>query len=92
MNLKQSLLRLCGLKKSVVSCETRDRSPDSASCEAKIVSDCKTISALHKAKPRLSCEVRAKALVLTARLLQPRLHHQHYWAVLGSPLATKPKH
>ena len=37
-----------------------DRSLDSASCEAKIVSDCKTISALHRAKPRLSCEDEGK--------------------------------
>jgi len=48
--------------KSIVSCEVRDRSLDSASYEAKIVSDCKTISALHRAKPRLSREARAKAL------------------------------
>jgi len=39
------------IAKSVVSCETRDKSLDSASCEAKIVSDCKTILALHRAKP-----------------------------------------
>ena len=34
--------------KSVVSYEARDRSLDSASCEAKIVFECKTISALHR--------------------------------------------
>jgi len=39
-----------------------NRSLDSASCEAKIVSNCKTISALHRAKPRLSRVARAKAL------------------------------
>ena len=50
------------IAKSVVSCEARDRSLDSASCEAKIVSDCKTIPALHRAKPRLSREAIAKAL------------------------------
>ena len=50
------------IAKSVVSCEVRDRSLDSASCEAKIVYDCKTISALHRAKPRLSREAKAKAL------------------------------
>ena len=37
-----------------------DRSLDSTSCEAKIVSDCKTILALHRAKPRLSCEDKGK--------------------------------
>ena len=61
-----------------------DRSLNSASCEAKIVSDCKTILALHRVKPRLSCEARPKALCAN--------NHQHYWAVLGSSLATKPKH
>ena len=40
--------------------KTVDRSLDSASCKAKIVSDCKTISALHRAKPRLSCEDKGK--------------------------------
>ena len=50
------------IAKAVVPCEARDRSLDSVSCEAKIVSDCKTISALHGAKPCLSCEDRAKAL------------------------------
>ena len=35
---------------------------DSASCEAKIVSDHKTISAIRRAKPRLSREAKAKAL------------------------------
>jgi len=50
------------ITKSVVSREIRNRSLDSASCETKIVSDYKTISALHSAKPRLSREVKAKAL------------------------------
>ena len=45
-----------------VSCEVRDRSLDSASFEAKIVCDCKTISTLHRAKSRLSREVKVKAL------------------------------
>ena len=40
----------------------RDKSFDSASCEAKIVSDCKTIPALHRTKPRLSHEAKVKAL------------------------------
>ena len=44
------------IAKAAVPCEARDRFLDSASCEVKIVSDCKTISALHRAKPRLSCE------------------------------------
>jgi len=35
---------------------------NSASCEAKIVIDHKTISTLRRAKPRLSCEAKAKAL------------------------------
>ena len=47
-------------KSNSVSCEVRDKSLDSASCEATIVSDL-TISAFHKAKPRLSCEAKAKA-------------------------------
>ena len=47
--------------KSVVSYEARDRSLDLASCEAKIVSNCKTISALHRAKSHLSREAKAKA-------------------------------
>jgi len=50
------------IAKSVISCEARDRSLDSASCEAKIVSDCKTIPALHRAKPRLSREAKTKTL------------------------------
>jgi len=50
------------IAKSIISCEARDRSFNSASCEAKIVSDCKIISALHIAKPRLSREAKAKAL------------------------------
>ena len=49
------------IAKSVVSCKVRDRSLDSASCEAKIISDCKTILGLHSAKPLLSREVKAKA-------------------------------
>jgi len=47
-------------KSNSVSCEVRDKSLDSASCEATIVSDL-TISAFHKAKPRLSREAKAKA-------------------------------
>jgi len=39
-----------------VPCGTRDRSLD-----------CKTISALHRAKPRLSCEARAKALCANSK-------------------------
>jgi len=40
--------------KSIIS------SLDSASCEATIVSGHKTISAFRRAKPRLSCEAKAK--------------------------------
>jgi len=47
--------------KSIVSCEVRDRSLDLAFCEAKIVFDCKSISALHRAKPRMSREAKAIA-------------------------------
>jgi len=49
------------IAKSVVSCEAKDISLDSVSCETKIVSDCKTISALHRAKPRLFREAKVKA-------------------------------
>ena len=48
-------------KSNLASYEARDSSLDSASCKAKIVSDYKTISALHRAKPDLSCEAKAKA-------------------------------
>ena len=44
-----------------MSCEARDRSPDSASCEAKIVLNHKTISASRRAKPRVYREAKAKA-------------------------------
>ena len=50
------------IAKHVVSCEVKDRSLDSAFYEAKIVSNCKAILALHRAKPRLSREAKAKAL------------------------------
>ena len=61
------------IAKSLVSFEARDRSLDSASCEAKIVSDCKIISALHIAKPRLSREAKVKAPLCanSASLSQP---------------------
>ena len=49
------------IAKSVVSCEARDKSLDLASSEAKIISDRETISALHRAKPRMSCKNKAKA-------------------------------
>ena len=39
-----------------------DISLDSASCEAKIVSDCKTILALHRSKPCLSRKAKIKVL------------------------------
>ena len=68
---------------SVVSCEVRDRSLDSASCEAKIVSDCKTISVLHRAKPRLSREAKAKALCTNSEATAAPLTSS---ALLGSVL------
>ena len=40
------------IAKSVVSCEARDRSLDSSSYEAKIVSNYMTISALHRVDRR----------------------------------------
>jgi len=55
------------IAKSVVSCEVRDRSLDSTSCEVKIISDCKTIPALHRAKPRLSREAKAKTLYANSK-------------------------
>ena len=58
-----------------------DRSLDSASCEAKIVSDCKTISALHRAKPCLSREARAKALCANSEAIAAPLTSS---ALLGS--------
>ena len=44
----------------IVSGEAWDRSLDSASYKTKIVSDCKTISAFHRAKPRLPLEAKVK--------------------------------
>jgi len=69
------------IAKSVVPCEVRYRSLDSASCEAKIVSDCKTISALHRAKPRLSREARVKALCANSEVTAAPLTSS---ALLGS--------
>jgi len=69
------------IAKFIVSCEARDRSLDSASCKAKIVSDHKTILVLRRAKPVCPAGLRLKHFVLTAGLLQPRLHHL---ALLGS--------
>ena len=40
---KKAFVKAMWIAKSLVSCEARDRSFDSASYEAKIVSDCKTI-------------------------------------------------
>ena len=53
------------IAKSVVSCEARDRSLD-----LEIVSIRKTISALHRAKPRLSSEIRAKALCANSEVTE----------------------
>ena len=60
---KTAFAKAMWIAKSVVSCNARDRSLDAASCEAKIISDCKTISVRHRAKPRLSREAKAKALM-----------------------------
>jgi len=89
---KTASTKVIWIGKSVVSCEVRDKSLESASCEAKIVSKCKTISDLHRAKPHLSREAKAKALCANNEATATSLHHQHYWAVLGSPLAAEPKH
>ena len=48
------------IAKPVVLCEARDGSLDSTSCEAKI-------SALHRAKPRLSHEAKATATLCAER-------------------------
>ena len=69
------------IAKAVVPSEARDRSLDSASCEVKIVSNCKTISALHRTKPRLSCETRAKALCANSKATAALLTSS---ALLGS--------
>ena len=66
--------------------EVRDKSLNSASCEAKIVSDCETIQLFTELSPVCPMRLKLKHFVLTTRLLQPRLHHQYYWVVLGSPL------
>jgi len=63
VNLKQpAFVKAMWIAKSVVSCETRNRFLDSAFYEAKMVSECKTISVLHRAKPRVSREAKAIAL------------------------------
>jgi len=59
--LKTASAKAMWIVKSVVSCEARDRSLDSASCESKIIPGYKTISALHRAKPLLSREAKGKA-------------------------------
>jgi len=67
-------------------------SPNSASCEAKIVSDHKTISALGRAKPRLSREAKAKTSCAKSKATATPLTSS---ALSGSArLATsgKPKH
>ena len=69
------------IAKSVVSGEARDRSLDSASCKVKIVFDCKTILALHKAKLRLSREAKAKALCANSKATATPLTSS---ALLGS--------
>jgi len=78
---KTAFAKAMWIAKHVVSCEVRNRSLDSASCEAKIVPDCKTISALHRAKPRLSREVRAKALCVNSEATAAPLTSS---ALLGS--------
>ena len=66
------------IEKYVVSCEIKDRSLDSASYEAKIVSDCKAIPALHGAKPRLSRKAKVKELCANSEATAARLYRQHY--------------
>jgi len=75
------------IAKFVVSCDARDKSLDSASCEAKIVYDCKTNSALHRAQPCLSREAKVKALYANSEATAA-LHHQHDSAVLKQLLAA----
>jgi len=58
---------------------------DSASRDAKIVSDHKTISALHRTKPRLSHEAKTKALCANSEVTAASLTSS---ALLGSRLAT----
>jgi len=54
--------KVISIKKSnSASCEASDKSLDSVSCETKIVFDYEIISALHKAKPHLSREAKAKS-------------------------------
>jgi len=65
---------------------------DSALCKVKIVSDYETISAPRRLSLACPAKLRLKHFVLTTRLIQPGLHHQHYWVVLGQPLAAVPKH
>ena len=78
---KTAFTKAMWIAKSVVPCEARDRSLDSASCEAKIVSDCKIISALHRAKPHLSREARTKALCANSEAIVAPLTSS---ALLGS--------
>ena len=41
-----------------------------------------TISAPHRAKPRLSCEAKAKALCANMEATAASFTHQHCWTVL----------
>ena len=50
-------------KSNPASCEVRDKSLGLASYKAKTVSDCETISALHRVQPRFSREAKVKALM-----------------------------
>jgi len=59
---KTASAKVIWIEKFIILCEARDKSLDSVSCEAKIVSDYETISALHRVKPRMSCEAKTKAL------------------------------
>jgi len=69
------------IAKSVVSCEARDKSLDLASSEAKIISDRETISALHRANPRLSREAKAKVFCANSEAIAALLTSS---ALLGS--------
>ena len=80
------------ITKFVVSYEARDRSLDLASCEAKIFSNCKTISALHRTKPLLSRDARAKALCANNEATAAPLTSSTLLGSARLALATKQKH
>ena len=80
------------IAKFAVSCEARDRSLNSASCEAKIVSNGKTILALHRAKPRLSREANAKVLCANSEAITAPLTSSALLSSARLAASEKPKH